>query len=455
MKSRLAAFALAFALATSFTCLVFSQGTLAAEEEPIPGYDGSTVPLSQAVAEFQAWFEKGYKGPTKVRLGVAGDGMRLGVFATEPIAAESLYLSIPTEIIIGEETIFATPLIGPVLKSHQKDFGILQPSHATLALFLLYEKYVKGENSFWKSYIALLPETHDTPEFYTDEELALLKGTLIPGRVERARAERMDEYEWLRTNLFSYHPILFPGDIFLEERFAWAMGILNTRMIWWDGKPHLVPMLDMINCRQGPNPRRVHSTRGVGKRANTFAPWRFETGDQIFENYGQPNPTYFLYHGFVMQPNVHDCATIQLTEHMRDSRRHVLRRWGLLREEHCISPEKLDEALVVARVIASGDKELRAMDGPPRTRISAHNERRALKHLLNHVGAYVKQFLPIDPTWNAVPNPRPFRERMAVTYRETQRSLLRQTEMRLKAMLSRIRNTGSPDVSSTIERDDL
>lgn len=39
----------------------------------------------------------------------------------------------------------------------------------------------------------------------------------------------------------------------------------------------------------------------------------FAAGAQLFENYGQPNHIYFLYHGFVLQPeNRHDCAHLEL-----------------------------------------------------------------------------------------------------------------------------------------------
>ena len=31
------------------------------------------------------------------------------------------------------------------------------------------------------------------------------------------------------------------------------MGILGSRMIWWEGQPHLVPLLDMVNCAQLPS----------------------------------------------------------------------------------------------------------------------------------------------------------------------------------------------------------
>ena len=40
----------------------------------------------------------------------------------------------------------------------------------------------------------------------------------------------------------------------------------------------------------------------------TWAAWEFPKGAQVFENYGQPNHIYFLYHGFALQQNAHDCV---------------------------------------------------------------------------------------------------------------------------------------------------
>ncbi len=36
-------------------------------------------------------------------------------------------------------------------------------------------------------------------------------------------------------------------------------------------------------------------------------------GEQLFENYGQPNHIYFMYHGFVLPDNSHDCAHLELS----------------------------------------------------------------------------------------------------------------------------------------------
>jgi hypothetical protein len=38
----------------------------------------------------------------------------------------------------------------------------------------------------------------------------------------------------------------------------------------------------------------------------------FEEGEQLFENYGQPNHVYYLYHGFILPDNAHDCVHYHL-----------------------------------------------------------------------------------------------------------------------------------------------
>lgn len=40
--------------------------------------------------------------------------------------------------------------------------------------------------------------------------------------------------------------------------------------------------------------------------------WGFDFGTQVFEQYGQPNHIYFLYHGFVLNNNSFDCVHVDL-----------------------------------------------------------------------------------------------------------------------------------------------
>lgn len=51
---------------------------------------------------------------------------------------------------------------------------------------------------------------------------------------------------------------------------------------------------------------------GQGTVAVTYSPWAFKEGEQLFENYGQPNHQYFMYHGFTMANNTHDCVNVRI-----------------------------------------------------------------------------------------------------------------------------------------------
>ena len=88
---------------------------------------------------------------------------------------------------------------------------------------------------------------------------------------------------------------------------------MECRSIWWEGKRHLVPLLDLVNCLQLRNENGTinapHQTlQDSAGNAVTKATASFKKGDQVVENYGQPNYIYFMYHGFVLENNTHDCA---------------------------------------------------------------------------------------------------------------------------------------------------
>ena len=116
-----------------------------------------------------------------------------------------------------------------------------------------------------------------------------------------------------------------PAD-FSYEHYQWAFSIVDSRSIWWSGKRHLVPLLDMINCAEGPDASRVHETNldESGRNAVTSAKWSFGAGEEVFENYGQPNYIYLLYHGFVLDKNSHDCIHMRIELTLEQQRVAIL-----------------------------------------------------------------------------------------------------------------------------------
>ena len=89
----------------------------------------------------------------------------------------------------------------------------------------------------------------------------------------------------------------------------------DARSIWFNGERNLVPLLDLVNCKEiideeTNKVNAVHKTLlDDSNNAVTKATSAYKVGDQIFENYGQPNYIYFSYHGFSLgKNNTHDCA---------------------------------------------------------------------------------------------------------------------------------------------------
>merc|ERR1719160_228370 len=70
-------------------------------------------------------------------------------------------------------------------------------------------------------------------------------------------------------------------------------------------------MLDFVNCASGRG-APVHTTTwdAASNAALTRAPLAFGAGEEIVEEYGQPNYIYQLYHGFALENNEHDCLLL-------------------------------------------------------------------------------------------------------------------------------------------------
>lgn len=450
-------------LVICFAVLTAAESDASALKALIDGVD-----LQLAVDTFHKWFAEGYGKECPVELGVARDGMRLGVFAKKKIPAESLYLSIPMHMIISDGTIFSTPRVGNAIQRLLGRLnGQLQPKQVSLSLFLIHERFIAQNRSFFFPYIQLIPSEHDIPEHFTEDELRLLRGTLIPAKVRNERARHRDDYILLRSLIQAdkHMQSILPLHTFTLEHYIWTQGILNTRMIWWDGEPHLVPMLDMINCRQGPNPHRVHSTRrGSSNRADTLAPWTFEKGDQVFENYGQPNPTYFLWHGFVMEPNFHDCAQLNfvqaMSSHASPEKRKALERFQLHRRtEFCLKAKgyrSLAELLSATRILVATDKELALMKSAPQGKVSRVNEGKALSLVKKHITATLHDMATIDEIDKTFANKElPFRARMIRQYVFTQRQLMESLVNDLEEQIAPLRRKKTLQRTSISESGEL
>jgi hypothetical protein len=100
-----------------------------------------------------------------------------------------------------------------------------------------------------------------------------------------------------------------------RNKVYWTIAILDSRSIWWNGKRHLVPLLDLVNAdgigiahetRLEDSDTRIIAEKAAVTRASRHV----KKGEQVFENYAQPNYLLFTYHGFILDDNPNDCALL-------------------------------------------------------------------------------------------------------------------------------------------------
>lgn len=284
--------------------------------------------LQMKVAYFNDWFKKGIEGKTKTKIEAAYiPNFRIGTITIENVSREESYLNVPLDMIMDINKASQDPIFNDFLNQLFQKYKRRDAFHE-LIFFLMYERFVKAEKSYFWPYLQLLPEVNqlDLPLQWTEDQIIArlgpsdLRFNVMEYKDKVASYFKIVSSAEIVSIFFSSNSV---NGVFSLERYIWATSILDSRSIWWEGTRHLVPMLDFVNCHVNPSGIRVHSTKletvsahsgsDQLKMAVTRAAIPFSKGQQLFEDYGQPNHIYYLYHGFILDNNPHDCVHIHLS----------------------------------------------------------------------------------------------------------------------------------------------
>ncbi|KAJ6440077.1 SET domain protein [Purpureocillium lavendulum] len=138
-----------------------------------------------------------------------------GIVATQDIPADATLFTIPRKAIISAETSGLRERIPRLFESHGDEDNEQQlDSWTALILILVYEHF-QGVASPWKPYLDVLPETFDTPMFWTDAELDELQASAMRSKIGRADAETMFRDKLLPA--VRMNPDVFPGSQGLND----------------------------------------------------------------------------------------------------------------------------------------------------------------------------------------------------------------------------------------------
>lgn len=221
-----------------------------------------------------------------------------GVHAKTTIPPNSICVSIPKNCLITVEMGQATDIGQTIIKS---GIDLDAPKHIFLMIFLLWDRKVNNDKSFFAPYYDILPKTlRNMPIFWSDEELKGLKGSHLLTQIEDRNQAITEDY----FAICEVAPDL--AQIATLEEFKWARMCVCSRNfgLQIDGNrtSALVPHADMLNHYR---PRETKWTYDDDLQAFTITSLQtIPAGAQVYDSYGQKcNHRFLLNYGFAVEDN--------------------------------------------------------------------------------------------------------------------------------------------------------
>eukprot|EP00924_Labyrinthula_sp_SR-Ha-C_P010462 augustus_masked-scaffold_79-processed-gene-0.5-mRNA-1 protein AED:1.00 eAED:1.00 QI:0/-1/0/0/-1/1/1/0/878 len=240
---------------------------------------------------------------------------RICTYTTADLRDNETYLEIPDYLVLNAEYA-AHSNLAPVFHNIFDLTGIYDRRSA-LVFSLIHEYYIEEENSRFWPYLNLLPTTSELkkniPLMFHMNISKLLKRAGSPAYkvLHNTRARLLEGFKNVHDQIFDkVGRQYFLPSVYTLDNYVWANLILDSRAIHFNAELNLVPLLDFVNCG---NKGRVHETTYSQSKNTVITATKrsFSKGEQLLENYGQPNYIYFIYHGFVLDENPADCFLIK------------------------------------------------------------------------------------------------------------------------------------------------
>ncbi|GAQ79143.1 hypothetical protein KFL_000250200 [Klebsormidium nitens] len=176
-----------------------------------------------------------------------------------------------------------------------------------MAVFLTLERR-RGGKSEWAPYVQAMPplEELDSTVFWSDSELALLRGSNLADVTRERRRMMAAEYDALRPVMQS-RPDLFDLVPLSESEFQHGYALVCSRAWMIEDLDHIsmIPFVDFFN-HDGGSISHLSYDKEAGL-AYIDADRDYEPGEQVLISYGDaPNATLALDFGFTLAENQHD-----------------------------------------------------------------------------------------------------------------------------------------------------
>lgn len=181
--------------------------------------------------------------------------------------------------------------------------GLLQYPDEIMALGLMHG--LDDPECPWHQHILTMPSTFNTPLFWPDEDVEMLKGSIIYHLTVMMKRRIIGDFESLHEPLIREYPDLFPSASL--EKYKWAMSAIYSRAIGIYRTGQYVrcmpPLLDMANhnpaeCGPGIEPLAYSED---GDFLYLVSSIDTPAGSQVYVRYqSYPNSKLLYSYGFVL-----------------------------------------------------------------------------------------------------------------------------------------------------------
>ncbi|KAI9149570.1 Ribosomal lysine N-methyltransferase [Paramyrothecium foliicola] len=372
------------------------------------------VDYSERTVRFLQWFKshpKSFFSDSIQIVDLRGRNAGRGIVATSDIAAEATLFTIPREAIISVETSDLPQKLPHVFGKDvhddpmEEDEDTQLDSWTSLILVMMYENLL-GDASRWKQYFDVLPETFDTPMFWSDQELDELQASATRAKIGKDEAEKMFSSKLLPV--IRRHSEIFTSSqqrsdaqlIQLAHRMgstimSYAFDLENEddkeddASDGWvedrDGKSlmGMVPMADILNADAEFNAHVNHGEEDL--TVTSLRP--IKAGEEILNYYGpHPNSELLRRYGYVTPKHSrYDVVEIPW-EAVEQAVASELKVSGEILEQarNAMDEDEVEDVFVLERETGEPDSD-GTFTGPAELTVVPEDLQRQLKSFLKYV----------------------------------------------------------------------
>ncbi len=231
-----------------------------------------------------------------------------GAKAIETINTGEVMMEIPIKLMMSPVHAFADPVVGTCLKSSQD----LLRGDVLLTVYIMYE-ILKGSDSFYEPFIAILPEPGSIVQ-WTEEELRALQDDSIAYRAHNRRKMLRTTYQKSIVALCERFPDVFNVEQYTHDLFLFAWFCIQARAFGrrlpWTA---LVPFADCLNHANVATKYDYNIDNNGIFRMMPTGTNSYQQGSEVFNSYGRrPNDNLLLDYGFSLLDNQWDALILPL-----------------------------------------------------------------------------------------------------------------------------------------------